>query len=142
MSVARQNVLRCTALRKDGSACRAFAIRDGLCIGHQPNGHEARSKGGAATSNAERAAKAFPSLLRQVRGSLLNTMARVAVGEYTPAQGSSIAAIANAIVHVHQAHEYEMRLRQLENRATDEGLFQDRKGRERGPVRWQTTMDD
>jgi hypothetical protein len=69
--------------------------------------------GGAATSNANRAAQALPSTLRPVQGVLLGALAKVAQKEYTPAQGGALAALAGAIVRVFQAGEQEQVIRDM-----------------------------
>jgi len=129
--------LRCVATRKDGQPCQAFASSpDGYCVMHSERAHEAHAKGGAATSNAERAAKALPHVLRGVSSFLVDAVVKVARKEYTPAQGAAMASIANALVHVYQASEFESRFRELEQMAADEGRFRDARGHERGPIRW------
>jgi hypothetical protein len=45
---------RCEAIRKDSQACRAWAIRDGFCVGHSPGAAEARVKGGYNSSKKAR----------------------------------------------------------------------------------------
>jgi hypothetical protein len=142
MSATHQNAVRCRALTKDGQPCTAFVVRDGLCIGHQPDAARAQRKGGAATSNAERAAKALPKTLRWVSTTLTDALKKVARGELTPAQGSAMASIANALVHVYQVDEIDRHLRLIEKQASDEGRFKDHKGRENGPIQWPTYMDD
>jgi len=62
MSDARGNRERCQALKKDGTPCRAPAVRDGCCVGHQGAANaEWRAKGGSATSRANRAARLLPT---------------------------------------------------------------------------------
>jgi hypothetical protein len=115
VSDAFPNRERCQAVRTDGAPCTAPVVRNGCCIGHQGDENAAwRAKGGAATSNAERAAKALPSTLRPVLGVLLSALAKVATKDYTPAQGGAMAALAGAIVRVFLAGEQEARLQELE----------------------------
>jgi hypothetical protein len=53
-------------------------------------------------------------------------------GEVDPEQANALTTLASAILRVYQASEFEERLRQLEQQAADEGLWRDRKGRDRG----------
>jgi hypothetical protein len=117
VSDAFANRERCQAQKKDGSECSAPAVRDGLCVGHQPGDHAAwRRKGGAATSRATRAIAAVPTMLQPVLRILQSALAKVATNEYTPAQGSALASLASAIVKVAAAGEQERRLDELETR--------------------------
>jgi hypothetical protein len=142
MSAAVKVAQRCSAIRSDGQPCQAPVIRDGLCIGHLKGAQEARSKGGSATSNAERAARALPNTMRQVANVLIGTLGKVARGEYSPAQGQAIASIASALVRVYQVGEYEDHMRTLERWAHDDRLWRDSKGNDRGPIQWPTYTDD
>ena len=107
----------CPATRKDGKPCAAKAGPDGIpCIGHRDGAAEARSKGGAATSNAARLQRLLPTELQPTVEMLLKTMEAVRAGKVTPAVGTALASMTSALLKVLDASETADRLRAIEER--------------------------
>jgi hypothetical protein len=106
--------LKCTATRRDGSPCRAWAVINGLCIGHQPNAAEARTRGGRNSSRAARAGKLVPSRLRPVLERLDKALGETHEGKLSSKQASAMASLARAIVAVYQADTLQERLEAVE----------------------------
>ena len=118
---------RCSATRRDGTACRSPAHTigpDGRCWAHSPARRAeraaARAKGGARKSNAARLSKLVPATLRPVLATLLAALDEVHGGgagpTITPAQASAMASLAGAIVKVYGIGHLEERLAALEGR--------------------------
>jgi len=120
MSEDRAGLQRCRAVKKNGDPCGANPGRDGYCIGHRPGSAEARSKGGAASSRASRAAKLLPARLRPVGDLLDKALREVYEGSLEPRVGTAMAALAGALVKVHSVGELEERMKALESRLRDE----------------------
>lgn len=108
--------LRCSATRKDGQPCRGWAIKDGLCVGHQPNSLEARRKGGFHSSKKHRLDAMLPLRLRPVLELLEKAIDEVHEGSLKPSEATAIAALAGAIVKTIEAGVFEQRLIELEER--------------------------
>jgi len=107
---------RCSATKKDGTPCQAFAVRDGLCVGHLPNAIEARRRGGYNSSKRARLDAMLPSRLRPVLVQLEESITGVRDGDLSARQGQAIAALAGAVVRVYEAGVLEERLLALETR--------------------------
>ena len=118
---------RCSATCKDGQPCKAWAIKDGLCVGHQPNSNEGRAKGGTHSSKKYRLDAMLPLRLRPVLGLLETALVQVYKGELKPAQAQAIAALASATVRVIEAGVFEQRLIELEDRFGTGHLLQMRR---------------
>ena len=116
MSVARKNLQRCPAVKKDGRPCNAKVAINGYCIGHAPAAQEARRKGGKGTSRASRAMKLAPVALRPVFERLRDALGEVHQGELDPRVATAMASLAGAMVRVLTAGELEERVRALEER--------------------------
>jgi len=113
MTTERQ---RCKATRTDGQPCRAWAIRDGLCVGHSPESEEARRKGGFNSSKKARAEKLLPLRLRPLLEELEKALQEVHEGKLDYRQGGAMASLANAITKVYESGVMEERLTELEAR--------------------------
>ena len=122
--------LRCSAIRKDGQPCRGWAIKDGLCVGHQPNSLEARRKGGFHSSKKHRLDVMLPLRLRPVLELLEKALDEVHEGKLKPSEATAIAALAGAIVKTIEAGIFEQRLIELEERFGTGGLVRVREQRE------------
>lgn len=113
---------QCAAVTKAGTRCRARALGEtGLCFTHDPGRAEelarARRNGGLAKSNRERARKQLPAAVltpREIEGVLSRVLVRVATQQLHPAIGTSVAAIARALIAVKESSEIEQRLAALE----------------------------
>jgi len=114
----------CQATRVDGSPCRARALRASTrCFCHEPRlqgkATTARRAGGFNKANAVRAEKVLPRDLRPLLGLLTRGMMDVRDGKMEPAQLSSIAAAAGAVVRLYSvvdADEIAARVAALEDR--------------------------
>lgn len=107
---------RCSKTKKDGMPCTAFAVRDGLCVGHLPESREARRKGGLGSSKQARLGRLVPARLQPIFHLLEKAMAEVHDGTLDPKQAQAMASLAGAMVRVLTAGEMEARLRSLEER--------------------------
>lgn len=107
---------RCRAIRKDGQPCQAWAVKDGLCVGHQPNSNEGRAKGGTHSSKKHRLDAMLPLRLRPVLDLLESSLVQVYKGQLKPSQAQAIASLASATVRVIEAGVFEQRLLELEER--------------------------
>ncbi len=107
---------RCRAIRKDGQPCTAWAIKDGLCVGHQPNSNTGRAKGGIHSSKKHRLDAMLPLRLRPVLDLLETALVQVYKGNLKPSQGQALAALASAVVRTIEAGVFEQRLLELEER--------------------------
>ncbi|MDO8674303.1 MAG: hypothetical protein Q7O66_23080 [Dehalococcoidia bacterium] len=109
---------RCTATRKDGKPCGAFALSSGLCYGHDParqaDREAARARGGRNSSTAARLRGAIPARLLPIYDKLELALNEVHTGALDTRRATAMAALARALVAVLQAGELEDRLRQLE----------------------------
>lgn len=118
--------MTCTGRRKDGSACAARALPGSQhCWAHDAGLRDkrdaARSKGGQAKSTAARMERLTPASLRPVLDQLLTAMESVGDGSVDPKIGSSLAALAGAVVRVYElstleqvAQDYQQRLEAME----------------------------
>ncbi len=119
----------CTATRADGSACRARRLPDSPCCwAHAPHlrskAQAARTMGGAHRANTSRAEKVLPRDLRPLLGLLITGMTAVRDKKMEPAQLSSMAAAAGAVVRLYSvvdADELSARVEALEGRKGDQG---------------------
>ena len=115
---------RCRGTRRDDTPCQAPPHTigpDGYCWAHDPAKREARraarAKGGQHKATAIRAEHTpLPSYLKPVLGSVLAAIRDVRAGTLSPAQGSSIAALAGVAIKLVTAAEFEERLQALEER--------------------------
>ena len=105
---------RCSATKVDGTPCRAWAVLNGLCVGHQPGAAAARSKGGHNSSKTARLEAKLPARLRPVVELLEKAMHEVHEGKLTPQQGSAIASLAGALIKSLEHGDLEIRLADLE----------------------------
>ena len=112
---------RCSAATASGAPCNAQPWRDGLCRWHHPALAAERAgwrrKGGEGKSSANRAAKRLPKDLRGVRDALLRALRDVEGGGLAAPQANAMAALARAVVAVHQVAELEGRVAVLEQAA-------------------------
>ena len=102
-----------------GERCQAQPVRpSGYCFWHDPALAAERAawrrKGGEGKSTANRAAKRLPKDLRDVRDALLRALRDVEGGGLAPQQANAMAALARAVVAVHQVAELEARVASLE----------------------------
>lgn len=111
----------CTAIRKDGQACRARAVVNGLCIGHQPPNPEWRRKGGQNSSTAHRLQKFVPSQLKSLFKTLEAAMIEVHSGKLDHRKGQAMASLASAMVKLFEVGLVEERLEWLEEMMKGEG---------------------
>jgi hypothetical protein len=115
MRDATDDRLRCTALRRDGQPCRAFASTpDGRCVLHGPRAAELHKAGGAATSRANRSARLLPSRLVPILEGLERAFLGVESGVFDLKRAMTMATVALAIGRLFQIGESEQRLRDLE----------------------------
>ena len=114
-------VERCLGRNRDGSPCSAQPRPGGYCLWHDPGLAAARAgwrcKGGEGKSTANRAAKRLPKDLRDVRDALLRALRDVEGGGLAAPQANAMAALARAVVAVHQVAELEARVAALEQAA-------------------------
>ncbi len=114
---------RCAATRVDGSPCRGLATASTFCWAHDPENRakvaSVRAAGGHGRARTARAGKLVPRSLRPVLATLFTALDEVHAGELTPQQGSSIAALAGAIVRTYTVGTMEERLQALEQAQTD-----------------------
>ena len=117
----RTLVIRCLGIKKDGSPCSARPLgKSDFCIGHHENAQEWRTKGGDASSDANRARNMMPSELRPLAKELLETMEGLLQGRVTPAQGSAFAALTNSLIRVIEVGVLETRLSSIESQIPHE----------------------
>ena len=111
---------RCRAETKGGKPCGATVVApSGMCAWHAPEWAARRRewsrKGGENRSNRARAAKASQGMdLTDVRALLGLVLRGTVTNRFTPGQASACAAVARALVTIHQSVEVEERLGQLE----------------------------
>ena len=104
----------CTALRKDGRLCRAKASGDPpLCVGHSATAKEGRQKGGRNRATKERIIKRLPADLRHLAEDMEAARKKVATGDFSPSQGTAIAALARATLSIYEFDALQL-LGQLE----------------------------
>lgn len=108
--------LRCSATKKDGTPCKAWAVKDGLCVGHISESKEGRAKGGLHSSKKHRLDAMLPLRLRPVLELLEKALTEVYEGKLKPSEATAIAALAGATVKVIEAGVFEQRLIELEER--------------------------
>lgn len=108
--------LRCRATKKDGTPCKAWAVKDGLCVGHIAESIEGRAKGGIHSSKKHRLDAMLPLRLRPVLELLEKALAEVHEGKLKPSEATAIASLAGAIVKTIEAGVFEQRLLELEER--------------------------
>ncbi len=136
MSDAYEKRERCQALKFNGEPCTAPAVRNGHCIGHQgAENAEWRKAGGAATSNANRAAKLLPSRLQPIERALetvfVDLFHKSTGKDRDVREATALATVALAIGKMFQIGESEQRLRDLE-----ESVAEWQKDAERDRSRW------
>lgn len=111
--------LRCTAIRKDGQPCQAWAVKDGLCVGHLPGMLEARRRGGTNSSKKARLDAMLPGRLRPILELLETAIKETHSGQLEAKKAQAIASLAGAVVRVLEAGILEERLLRLEERYGD-----------------------
>jgi hypothetical protein len=110
----------CAATRRDGAPCGARALPgERFCFVHHPDQaarqRESRERGGRNKATAVRVEAApLPSYLRPILGAVVKAIADVRDGRLSPAQGSSIAALAGVAIKLVTASQFEERLSALE----------------------------
>ena len=111
---------QCTSETKTGKQCRAPAVADGLCLSHHPDYRDrlrlGQSRGGAARSNANRAARLLPDDLKGVGAMLLQAMRDVRDGSLDPKQASALASLANAYRGVFEVGTLDAKLADIDER--------------------------
>lgn len=116
---------QCSAETKAGARCRSRALpgRD-RCFTHDPSRADelaaARRRGGKGKANKARARKQLPAAVltpQEIEGVLSTVLVRVAAQQLHPAIGSSVAAIAKALIAVKDASSVAERLKRLEEAA-------------------------
>lgn len=108
---------RCTATRKDGSRCQAWASKTtGFCPLHGPNASQIHVDGGLSKTRAHMLETRMNPKLKDIVQLLGMAAKQVHSGQITPAQGSSLASIATALIKAVESAELEMRLAVLEVR--------------------------
>ena len=123
----------CPIPRKDGKECRGIPTTSGYCPSHDPNlGNkirEGRARGGRNKARTARAQKLLLGELETLDDVLTQAVAGVYRGTLSPAQGSSIAALASAKVRLREialkmAEQTELkdRILRLEEQIYDIGL--------------------
>ena len=122
---------RCSATRPDGSPCRSFATKSGLCIQHDPlleaERVAARRRGGHGRSNTARATKAAKLIGTQGGGVAFAPLAdnlnallkELHTGKTDPRTATAMASVAGVLLRVVTAADTEERLRALEGRLLD-----------------------
>jgi hypothetical protein len=112
----------CSALKKDGSQCRAWASKQtGRCPVHSPNAREIQVLGGKSKTRQHMLERHLPSRMKPVLDMLAKSMEQVHRGEISPQQGSSLAALAGALCKVSELSDLEIRISVLEVRLLKKG---------------------
>ena len=109
----------CSALRRDGSPCRAPALPGrSACFAHdetrQAALRESRRKGGREKARSRRLNRLVPASLRPTLDLLLDAIHEVHDGKLTAAQGTAMAALASAAVRVYTGATLEERVQAIE----------------------------
>ena len=109
----------CRATNQAGQPCSAAVWQDAWCRWHHPALAEERRawsrRGGVGKSNRARMAKASEGMrLTDVQALLAAVLKGTVAGRFTPGQASACAAVARALVAIHQSVELEERLDRLE----------------------------
>jgi hypothetical protein len=121
MSNGRLEYEQCRATLRSGEQCRGRALTNGLCWAHDPAVSKDQAKGGRARSNAARSIKAMPAKLQPVASLLTTAMARTFQGHMDPRQATALAALAGAYIRVVESGEFELKVRELEQRLATAG---------------------
>lgn len=109
----------CTAVRADGTPCRAPALGPGrACFAHDAAAAAAREagrrKGGRQRSNLARVGRLGPARLRGLYERLEQGLEKLEAGELEPRRASAVAALAGAMIKCLTTGELEERVRALE----------------------------
>lgn len=104
----------CSATRNDGSPCHGYPDASGRCPAHRPGFREIAAKGGRNKAKRNQLERRLPDKLKPVLDILSTSIEDVKAGTMTPAQGSSIAALATSICRVTEMAEFEIRLKVFE----------------------------
>ena len=112
----------CRATNQAGRPCSAAVWQDGGCRWHHPGLERERRewsrRGGVGKSNKARMAKAAQGMsLTDVQALLAAVLKGTITGRFTPGQASACAAVARALVTIHENVEIEARLEALERAA-------------------------
>ena len=101
----------CNATKVNGGPCKVpvVAVQE-QCIGHLPNAHLARAKGGEQSSALARVMKYIPAEYKELRQDLFQGIQDVKSGQMSPQQGASIATMANSIMKLHETFELKAQL--------------------------------
>jgi len=113
---SKSNRQQCTATKADGTRCTAFAVLNGLCVGHQPNSAEYRAKGGKNRATKARMDKKLPLQIRHIVVLLEKAMVEVYQGQLQIGRGQAMASLGNAIVKAYESGILEERLTILEKK--------------------------
>ncbi len=117
MTLSNPERRRCTATRKDGSACQAWASKTtGFCPLHGPNASQIHVDGGLSKTRAHMLETRMNPKLKDIVQLLGMAAKQVHAGQITPQQGSALASIATALIRAVESAELEMRLAVLEVR--------------------------
>lgn len=121
---------QCTGTTKQGQRCRGQALPgEGLCFAHSPNvaAHrdESRRRGGQNKANAQRAAKQWAAIGRQIPDEDLPAVVKalilsVRAGTVEPAVATCIANLAKVALQLHGDIELEARVQALEAAAAEQ----------------------
>src|SRR5947208_809176 len=109
---------KCRGTNRDGSPCQAKPYRGDYCQWHDPalaaERAAWRARGGERTSSAARASKALPKDLAGVRDAMLRALGKLEGGDLDPRTATAMAAVARALVALHEAGAMERQLAALE----------------------------
>ncbi len=125
MTLSNPERRRCMATRKDGERCQAWADASGLCGMHGPNAHQLHVLGGRSRAKHHMLETRMNPKLKDVVELLGMAAKQVHRGEITPAQGSSLASIATALIKAVESAELTLRLSILEMRVNSGGSESD-----------------
>lgn len=121
MTEPRQPGRKCQAIKLDGTPCQAWGSRTtGLCPLHSENARELHILGGKCRSRAHRLETRLHPKLRPIVDLLHKSANEVHDGKITPAQGASIASIAQALIKAVESTELQTRLDDLEKKLVQE----------------------
>src|SRR5712691_1304854 len=112
------NETLCIATSKNGSNCRARAIRGNYCMAHAPElagkREEARIQGGRNSAKMVRMARSGSEKFGPVYDVLWEAMQEVRSGLLDPRQAQAMASVASVMVKVFEVGEMEERLSRIE----------------------------
>lgn len=111
----------CSAIRKDGTPCPAFANGSGLCISHDPAriglAEASRARGGRGRSNRRRIIVAFEgSSPRPLIDRVTDALDQVTRGELDPRAGAAASTLAATLLKAIESANIEARVKAIEDR--------------------------